>query len=79
VLDAAHGMGLRVPDDVAIAGFDDIELASLVNPALTTVANPAFTTGREAGLLLTERMTGIHQGPPRIVTLPSPLVVRASS
>ena len=79
VLDAARAAELRVPDDLAVVGFDDIELASLVAPALSTVRNPAFTTGREAARLLTERMTGAHQGPARIVTLPSPLVTRASS
>jgi len=79
VLDAAGAMGLAVPDDLAVVGFDDIELASLVTPSLTTLANPAFTTGREAGRLLTERMAGGHQGPARTVTLPSPLVIRASS
>ena len=79
VLDAAAAGGLRVPDDVAVVGFDDIELSSLVTPALTTVANPALSAGREAARLLTERMTGVHVGPPRMVTLPSPLVVRSSS
>jgi LacI family transcriptional regulator, galactose operon repressor len=79
VLDVAREHGFRVPEDLGVVGFDDIEFAALVTPALTSVVNPAFATGREAGRLLTERMTGGYDGPPRAVTMPSPLVVRASS
>jgi LacI family transcriptional regulator len=78
-IDEIREAGLRVPDDVAVVGYDDIEFASLVEPALTTVENPAAETGRTAGRLLVERMSGAFQGPARSVTLPSPLVVRASS
>jgi LacI family transcriptional regulator, galactose operon repressor len=78
-LDAARDAGLRVPDDVAIVGFDDIEPAALVTPALTTVVNPALDIGRMAATLLAERMVGAYDGPARTLTLPSPLVVRGSS
>jgi LacI family transcriptional regulator len=78
-IDAIREAGKQVPDDIAVVGFDDIELASLVSPALTTVENPAAETGRTAGRMLVERMTGAFQGAARSVTLPSPLVVRASS
>jgi len=33
----AHDMGLKIPDDISITGFDNIELASVIEPALTTV------------------------------------------
>jgi LacI family transcriptional regulator len=78
-LDAAREAGVRVPEDVAIVGFDDVEAAALVTPALTTVVNPAFEMGRTAARMLAERMTGMFDGPARSVTLPSPLVVRRSS
>lgn len=78
-IDAIRDAGLSVPDDIAVVGYDDIELASLVSPPLTTVANPAAETGRTAGRMLVERMSGGFQRPARAVALPSPLIVRASS
>jgi LacI family transcriptional regulator len=78
-LDALRERHLRVPDDVALVGFDDIDAAALVSPPLTSVVNPAFETGRAAGGLLMERMTGAYAGPQRVVTLPCRLVTRASA
>lgn len=78
-LDAARELGLRVPEDVRLVGFDDVEAASLVSPALTTVANPAYESGWAAGGLLTDRLAGRHAGARRTVVLPCRLVVRESS
>jgi LacI family transcriptional regulator len=78
-LDALRERGCRVPEDVALVGFDDIDAAALVSPPLTSIVNPAFETGRAAGGLLMERMTGAYAGPERAVTLPCRLVVRASA
>jgi DNA-binding LacI/PurR family transcriptional regulator len=51
VLEAASALGLRVPEDIAVIGFDDIEMASVVG--LTTVRQPLFASGaRGADLLL---------------------------
>jgi DNA-binding LacI/PurR family transcriptional regulator len=47
-----HEMGRRVPEDLALVGFDDIDLASLVKPALTTVHVPRYETGEKAMDLL---------------------------
>jgi LacI family transcriptional regulator len=79
VLDAASELGIRVPDDLAIVGFDDIEPASMTQPPLSTVVNPAFETGRVAGTLLLQRISATGRTPARVVTLPSALVVRGSS
>jgi LacI family transcriptional regulator/LacI family repressor for deo operon, udp, cdd, tsx, nupC, and nupG len=60
VLEAARALGLRVPDDVAVIGFDDIEMADILG--LTTVRQPLFETGvRGADLLLAE-MDGADLG-----------------
>lgn len=78
-MDATRELGLAIPDDVSLVGFDDIEAASLVSPGLSTVANPAYETGRAAGGLLLDRLLGRHTGGRRTVTLPCRLVVRESS
>jgi LacI family transcriptional regulator len=78
-LDAARELGLRVPEDVRIVGFDDIEAASLVSPALTTIANPAYETGQSAGTLLLDRLQHRQTGSRRTVTLACRLVVRETS
>lgn len=52
-LQAARSLGRRVPEEVAVVGFDDFDFARFVDPPLTTVALPAYEMGRRAaGLLL---------------------------
>jgi LacI family transcriptional regulator len=78
-LDAATDLGLAVPGDIAVVGYDDLEWSSLVRPRLTTVVNPAYDTGRAAGNLLLDRMSGRYQGVRRMVVLPCQIVVRESA
>jgi DNA-binding LacI/PurR family transcriptional regulator len=69
--------GLRVPEDVAVAGFDDTFFTEYVSPALTTVRQPF----RELGVTAMETMNLLMAGSPapsRHVILPTTLVVRAS-
>jgi LacI family transcriptional regulator len=76
-LRALREAGLRVPEDVAIVGFDDMPFAARSEPPLTTVRQPIFRMGSmtvETLLDLIERPTS---SPHRIV-LPTELVVRAS-
>ena len=61
-LKAAKEMGLSVPGDISITGFDDIELASLAEPALTTVHVPHREMGRRAASMLIE-MVSKHTSP----------------
>ncbi|WP_165362767.1 LacI family DNA-binding transcriptional regulator [Promicromonospora panici] len=79
VLDAARARALRVPDDLAVTGYDDIDAASLVNPPLTTVENPAREIGRACARLLLDRLDGEVTEVTRSIGLPHRLVIRESS
>ncbi|GAB2627755.1 LacI family transcriptional regulator [Paractinoplanes abujensis] len=57
-LRAATARGLRVPDDLSVAGFDDIELSRITQPMLTTVRQPLGEMGRMAVSLLERMLTG---------------------
>jgi LacI family transcriptional regulator len=78
-IDVLHELGLAIPDDIALVGFDDVDAATIVSPPLTTVRNPAYETGETAGQLLLSRMLGEYTGAGRTVILPCPLVVRESA
>lgn len=48
VIDAVHALGLRVPDDVSVIGYDDRDMAKFLKPALTTVRLPMAQIGSTA-------------------------------
>ena len=60
-LHAAHELGVDVPRELAVVGFDDIELAAYTSPPLTTVAQPKQAIGVGAAELLLERLRGRTQ------------------
>jgi DNA-binding LacI/PurR family transcriptional regulator len=70
------GTGLRVPEDVAMVGFDDIPAAGLANPPLTTVVQDSGAAGRRLVEMLLARIRG---EPTASIVLPTRLVVRRSS
>jgi LacI family transcriptional regulator, galactose operon repressor len=76
-LRALNEQGLRVPDDVALVGFDDIPAAAAADPPLTTVRQPIRRLGEVATQTLLELIEQ-PSGPPRRVILPTELVVRGS-
>ena len=67
VLEAAADLALRVPEDVAVIGFDDIELAAVLG--LTTVRQPLFATGAVAADLLLAQLEEDVPAPPAIEPL----------
>jgi len=76
VLEALAARGIRVPDDVAVVGFDDIEEARFTSPPLTTVRQPLYEQGREAVRLV---LSGVYGGSlPERVTLHTEFVARRS-
>ncbi|MEU9087213.1 LacI family DNA-binding transcriptional regulator [Streptomyces sp. NPDC048357] len=73
---ALREQGVRIPEDVSVAGFDDLPFCADTAPALTTVRVPL----REAGVLAAQLVTGRRPQPPGgITTLPTELMVRAST
>ena len=70
--------GLRVPDDIALAGFDDIPMANYMHPALTTMQVDIARLGESAARLLIARLA--NEAPPEVPRQLEPqLIVRASS
>lgn len=78
VLQVAHRYGVKVPDALAVAGFDDVPLAAQVWPPLTTVRQPIQEIAKLAATLLIDTLEGT---PPPLVRfeLPTELVLREST
>ncbi|TMR22904.1 LacI family transcriptional regulator [Nonomuraea turkmeniaca] len=74
---AAEELGLDVPGDVAVTGWDDIMAARHARPALTTVRQPMRELGARAARALDELITGVRDTPRHLI-LTTELVVRAS-
>ncbi|WES63018.1 LacI family DNA-binding transcriptional regulator [Microbacter sp. GSS18] len=77
-----HGLvsgGIRIPDDIAVVGYDDIEFAAIATVPLTSVRQPAREMGRTASELLLTLIAGDGGDPPRNVVYEPELVVRAST
>ena len=77
LMDALRNLGIRIPEDMGIVGFDGIPFAGISNPRLTTVVVPSTEMGRAAAASLIQ---GVHEGVlPDGVLLPVELVVREST
>lgn len=75
-IEALQARGMRVPDDVAVVGFDDVEEARFSTPALTTVRQPLYEQGKRAVQIVLAQLKGLPV--PEQVTLHTELVTRRS-
>lgn len=75
-LRAIHAARLRIPEDIAIVGFDDLFFAAYSNPPLTTIHVPAYGLGWTAAVVLIARIEGDQDVPS--VTLDTELIIRDS-
>jgi LacI family transcriptional regulator len=78
-LEAAENMNFRVPEDIAIIGFDNIPAASWVRPRLTTVAQYPEQMGYHLAKTLFQRLQGEYSGPSRRFEVPCHLIERESA
>lgn len=78
-LETALEMNYRVPEDIAIIGFDDIPAASWVRPRLTTVAQYPGEMGMHLAKSLFQRILGEYNGPRRLFEVPCHFIEREST
>jgi len=76
IIDALYKKGLRIPDDVSVAGFDDLELSAFLTPPLTTVNAPTKCVGKTAAQHLFNLLAGQEVDP--VTLLPTEIVIRRS-
>ncbi|WP_244460419.1 LacI family DNA-binding transcriptional regulator [Microbispora triticiradicis] len=78
VLEVARELGLSVPGDLSVVGFDNIPESALAEPGLTTVDQSMYRLGYEAARMLRSLVTDEWEGP-RQIRLPTRLMVRGST
>ena len=78
-LNMALDMGFRIPEDVAIVGFDNIPETRLIRPNLTTVAQFPVEMGRQLATALFQRIEGQYEGTKRTFEIPLQLIERQST
>nr|WP_278521115.1 LacI family DNA-binding transcriptional regulator [Brucella anthropi] len=74
---AFRSMGISIPHDVSLIGFDDFNLATFTDPQITVVSQPVSEIGRAAGRLLLEKIAGKKRLPEKI-SFETKLIVRGS-
>ncbi|HVU94291.1 MAG TPA: substrate-binding domain-containing protein [Puia sp.] len=77
---ALAGAGVRVPEDVAVVGFNNDVAGRMITPALTTVDYPGFEMGKTAAAILFDQLAGLRPARRKSVTvIPPALIIRHSS
>jgi LacI family transcriptional regulator len=79
VLQAFEELGVRCPEDVAIANFDDIAGDRSFHPQLTVVSQPGYEIGARGATLLMDRIEGKATKEPSVVRMAPTLIVREST
>jgi LacI family transcriptional regulator len=79
LLDVADSLGIRVPEELSIVGFDDVEMARLRRISLTTVGQPRGRLVRLGVERLLDRIAGRVTGPPALTQVPVELKLRGST
>ncbi len=77
-LESAKQKGMKIPEDIAIAGFDNVYFSEFIVPTLTTIHQPKFEAGQIAMKTLLDRFDA-KQDQPKKIELPTQLVIRKST
>jgi len=79
VLKAFEELGVRCPEDIALATFDDLAVDRSFHPHLTAVVQPGYEMGARAATILMDRVEGKLTNEPLVVRIVPTLVVREST
>ena len=79
VLKAVSGLGLRIPDDFSVAGFDDYTMSAYLNPSLTTVRHSCREIADTAVRAMSRYLRSNGKIPLPRITLPTELIIRSST
>ena len=77
-IEAAKRVGKKIPEDIAVIGFDNIDLTIMVSPSITTIAQPSFEIGYHSCDILIESI-GKPQLEPKNITLFTDFIIREST
>ena len=78
VIKRLQELGLRVPEDIAVVGFDDLPISSMIGVPLTTVSQPRYEIGKKAGEILIDKIE-CNQSELKELVLDVELVIRDSA
>jgi len=76
---AAADLGVHIPDDLSLVGFDDMDWYPMANPAITTVAQPAHEIGVQAAKRVLKQLRARRPLAATTIILPTELILRAST
>ncbi|GAI11481.1 unnamed protein product [marine sediment metagenome] len=75
-------LGLKIPEDIGIVGFDDSEWAMILDSPITAISQPAYSLGSTSAEVLIKRINGEQIGlnnKPIVITLNTELIIRSST
>ncbi|KNF09745.1 ribose operon repressor [Gottschalkia purinilytica] len=78
VYKAAKLLGLKIPDDISVIGFDDVQISQILEPELTTVKQPIYDMGAESAKMLITRIKG-KKIKKKIIKFKTELIIREST
>lgn len=79
VMRAIQDLGLRIPQDISVLGFDNIEMSALIEPPLSTVSQPLYEIGSLAAKKLIQMIKGKGSLQPSVDILKTDLIIRKST